>query len=173
MQKQFQYINFQQLILGLLFLLGSPTMWASELDAAREAINTMEYTTAITRLNNYLKKKPDDPVALHLLAKTYAWDNQFAQATNIYDRLLAIQPDNVNYIYGKAQALAWLEKLNDAIPLLEKAWSLQNNNPEILQSLLLTLNQSASPQHLQRKKELAKIARHRFPDHQWDLILNE
>ena len=92
MQKQFWHIHYQHLIVSLLLWLSSPTLFATELNAAREAINQMDYTTATTQLNSYLQKHPDDLAALRLLAKTYAWDNQFAAAIKIYDKLLSRQP---------------------------------------------------------------------------------
>lgn len=143
-----------------------------ELKHAREAINAMEYSVAVSKLKTYLKTHPDDIRRLHLLAKTYAWDNQFEAASKVYDQLLAVDPRQVEYLYGKAQALLWSEKISEAIPLLEKAWSLQPENAEILRSLILNLNQSGTPEHKHRAKELGKIALEKFPNMHWDLIVD-
>jgi len=143
----------------------------TELKQAREAINAMEYSVAVSKLKAYLKTHPDDIRRLHLLAKTYAWDNQFEAASKVYDQLLAVDPKQVEYVYGKAQALLWSEKIGEAIPLLEKAWSLQPENAEILRSLILNLNQSGTPEHKQRAKELGKTALEKFPNMHWDLII--
>ena len=172
MQKQFSIFQHQRLLFGLLLWLSSSVLFASELSAARKAINEMDYTSATTRLVKYLEQHPDDIPALQLLAKTYAWDNQFGPAVTIYDKLLSIKPDEIEYLYGKAQALAWLGKIHEAIPILEKAWLLQHDNPEILRSLLLTLNQSKLAKHKQRAKELGEVARKEFPNQHWELIVD-
>lgn len=172
MQKQFWKLKHQRFFIIILLLLNSSALFAADLSAARKAINEMDYTGAAAKLVNYLEQHPNDVPALRLLAKTYTWDNQFDAAVKIYNKLLVIQPNEAEYLYGKAQALVWLEKIQEAIPLLEKAWSQQNDNPEILRSLLLALNQSTSAQHKQRAKELGDIAQKRFPNQHWDLILN-
>jgi len=160
--------------LALILMSGSANLRAaaSDLDSAREAINAMEYSTAAVKLERYLKTHPDDIRSLLLLAKTYSWDNQFDAASKVYDTLIAHDPQQAEYVYGKAQALLWSEKIQAAIPFLEKAWSLQSNNAEILRTLILSLKQSGTAEHIQRASTLGKIALKKFPNMHWDLIVD-
>ncbi|MGD8783342.1 MAG: tetratricopeptide repeat protein [Thioalkalispiraceae bacterium] len=176
MQGQFQLFKMLAGICISLFIGMTHPVIASdntdpELRAARTAINEMEYATAATKLVSYLNRHPEDHYALQLLAKTYFWDNQFAAASKTYDKLLAMDPNNVEYVFAKARSLIWLNDIQQAIPLLEKAWSLQNNNADILRNLILSLKRSDKPEHLQRAKELSQVAIKQFPNMHWDLIV--
>lgn len=160
-----------------LILLGSPATLAAEqnkehINAARRAISQMEYSTAASELSEHLKQHPDDIRVMHLLAKTYGWDNRYEESIKVYNRLLKTNPDETEYLVGKAQALIWLEQYRQAIPLLEKAWELDSNDANILRNLILSLNQSGTVEHKQRAKELGKIARENFPNTQWDHIVD-
>ena len=177
MQRQLQFKRNQLVGLFISLLLYVVPAVSSEensdpdIAAARAAINDMEYSKAAVNLVRYLNQHPGDIRILHLLAKTYTWDNQFELASITYDKLIKINPDEVEYLFGKATALVWQEKIPQAIPLLEKAWSLQNNNAEILRTLILSLNRSNKPEHKQRAKELGQLAVKQFPNMHWDLMI--
>ena len=102
-----------------------PTQKSTELDQARDHINAMEYTQAVESLKLHLAKHADDIRALYLLAKTYAWDNNYQMSEQTYDELLKIDGNNPEYLFGKGNALVWLQKSEQAIPLLEQAWDVK------------------------------------------------
>lgn len=146
------------------------TCYATELDKAREHINAMEYPQAITVIENYLASHTSDVQARYLLARTYAWDNQYAKAEQVYTELLKQESDNTQYMFGKAQALIWQSKNSEAIALLDKIIKHVPEEPEPLQLLILTLQQSSKPEDKQRASSLLKDAKTRFPKMNWDLI---
>ena len=156
----------------LLFVLLVSVSRADELEAARAAINEMEYTQAIALLEQHLAQHPDDAQTRYLLARTLAWDNQFEPAAREYSRLLDQQPDNADYLYGKAQALMWLDKNREALPLLELAWRQANDNADIWKCYILLLGQSSDAAQRQRAQELVQQAREKFPMIEWNLIVN-
>lgn len=176
MQNQFTMSSSRPaLILIVLILLGSSIVVAAEqnkvhINAARKAISQMEYESAATELTRHLKLHPDDTRVMHLLAKVYSWDNRYEDSIKVYDKLLKINPDETDFLTGKARALIWLENYSQAIPLLEKAWQQEPDNAGILRNLIISLNQSRSPEHKQRARELSQTAQKKFPDIPWDVI---
>jgi cytochrome c-type biogenesis protein CcmH/NrfG len=158
-------------IAGILFFcIFTVTCYAAELDKAREHINAMEYTQAITLIEQYLASHGNDIEARFLLARTYAWDNQYAKAEQVYNELLARESDNTKYMFGKAQALIWQNNISEAIPLLDKITKHVPEEPEPLQLLILTLQQSSKPEDKARASRLLKDAKARFPKINWELI---
>jgi len=154
----------------LLAFLTVSTACTTELDSARDHINAMEYTQAIGDIQKHLAKHSDDVAARQLLARTYAWDNQYAKAEQVYDELLKKESDNTQYQFGKAQALIWQNKHSDAIPLLDGIIKHVPEEPEPWQLLILALQQSSKPADQQRVRELTKQAKARFPKMRWELI---
>ena len=159
-----------RLLTLLLACLTVTPAYAAELDSAREHINAMEYTQAISEIEKYLTTHKDDIEARHLLARTYAWDNQYDKAEQIYNELLNRESDNTQFMFGKAQALIWQNKNSEAIPLLDKITKHVPEEPEPLQLLILTLQQSSKPEDKQRASSLLKDAKTRFPKNNWELI---
>ena len=159
-------------MLFLLFVLVIPASHADALDTARTAINEMEYTQAIALIEQRLAQHPDDTESRYLLARVYAWDNQFEPAVREYTHLLQQHPDNADYLYGKAQSLMWLDKNREALPLLEHAWRQANDNADIWKSYILLLGQSSDAAQRQRAQELVQQARKKFPMIEWNLIVN-
>lgn len=156
----------------LLFGLLISVSRADELEAARAAINEMEYAQAIALLEQHLAHHPDDAQTRYLLARTYAWDNQFEPAAREYSRLLVQQPGNPDYLYGKAQTLMWLDKNHEALPLLEQAWRQANDNADIWKSYILLLGQSNDATERRRARDLVQQAREKFPMIEWSLLVN-
>lgn len=154
----------------LFFCIINITCHAAELDKAREHINAMEYPQAITVIEQYLASHNSDVEARFLLARTYAWDNQYAKAEQVYNQLLKRESDNTQYMFGKAQALIWQNKNSEAILLLDKITKHVPEEPEPLQLLILTLQQSSKPEDKQRASRLAEQAKTRFPKINWELI---
>jgi len=140
----------------------------TELEQAHEHINAMQYTEAANSINQHLATQANDVKALHLLAKTYAWDNNYNLAEQTYSRLLGIDAQNPEYLFGKGNALVWLQKNKQAIPYLEQAWGINKNNSNYLKTLILTLNQTANKQNLKRAKVLSTMGQKKFPNQLWD-----
>ncbi len=144
------------------------TQQSAEMTKARDHINSMEYTEAAASLRQHLQTNTDDIKALRLLAKTYAWDNNYKLANQTYDQLLKTEPDRPEYLFGKGTALVWLQKNEQAITFLDQAWNAQTNNSNYLKILILTLNQTGTEKNKQRAKELSAIGQKEFPNLLWD-----
>lgn len=54
-------------------------------------------------------------------AQALSWAERWDDALREYDRLLAVVPDDPDYLLGKAQVLAWSKRPAEALPLLERA----------------------------------------------------
>jgi YaiO family outer membrane protein len=65
--------------------------------------------------------KPDDTDARDALARACARAGQHAEALEQYDRLLAHDAANADWLLGKSQALMALRRPREALPLLEDA----------------------------------------------------
>ena len=156
----------------MLVLITSITCHGAELDQARDHIRAMEYTQALREIQAYLVTHPQDVEARLLLARTYAWDNQYAKAEQVYDQLLQLESDNSEYLFGKAQALLWQNKHEAAIPLLESVIRLIPEQAEAWQLLILALQQSNKQADRQRALQVIEQARARFPKMNWDGLAN-
>jgi YaiO family outer membrane protein len=65
--------------------------------------------------------KPEDSDARDALARSCARAGEHAEALAHYDRLLALDGTNVDWLLGKSQALLALQRPREALPLLETA----------------------------------------------------
>ncbi len=65
--------------------------------------------------------KPDDTDSRDALARSCARAGRFDAALEQYDRLLAMDQGNVDWLLGKSQALIALGRRREALPLLEDA----------------------------------------------------
>ena len=157
---------------AIALLIFSQASHADDLDQARNYINAMEYTQAIQAIEAHLKKHESDVTARYLLARTYAWDNQYAMAEKIYDQLLLQESDNTQYMFGKAQALIWQNKNSQAIPLLDNVVKHIPEQVDAWQLLILALQQTNKPEDRQRAVQLGQQARKRFPKMNWDVIVH-
>ena len=54
-------------------------------------------------------------------AQALSWAKRWEDALQEYDLLLAVVPDDPDYLLGKAQVLAWSGRPAEALPLLERA----------------------------------------------------
>ncbi len=64
--------------------------------------------------------RPDDTDARDALARSCARAGRADAALAIYEELLKIDPGNVDWLLGKAQALVALQRPREALPLLER-----------------------------------------------------
>ncbi len=158
-------------ITTLIFLLYASFIYAetsAELTKARDHLTAMEYSEAAEAINQHLAKHKNDTDALHLLAKTYAWDNNYKRSAETYSKLLTLDPKNPEYLFGKGSALVWLQDNNQAIPYLDQAWRTTESNANYLKILILTLKQNPNKPNLERAKELSLLGQQKFPNLVWD-----
>jgi YaiO family outer membrane protein len=65
--------------------------------------------------------RPEDSDLRDALARSCARAGEHAEALAHYDRLLGVDPGNVDWLLGKSQALIALQRPREALPLLEDA----------------------------------------------------
>ena len=98
-----------------------------------------------------LAGNPENTDARDALARSCARAGRHQQALAEYDRLLAVDSNNVDWLLGKGQALMALGRPAEALPLLEKA---RAASPEVASSAM------SSPHHaLLRNGLLRRIPR--------------
>lgn len=154
--------------LALLLLVTGARAAETPFDRARQAVDQKRFTEAAGLLRGWLEDHPADPDARFLYARILSWRGQRAAALAQFDRLLATDPDNVDYLLGKAQTLLWDSRPREALPLIVKA---RARAPRYL--LLWRLNIEAlravgDAEHDAMADDLLREARRRFPDTPWD-----
>jgi YaiO family outer membrane protein len=140
---------------------------------ARAAADAGDHASAVTMLEQHLVAAPDDIEARFLLARTLSWQDRWPESIQQYDILLVQHPDNVDYLYGKAQVLVWSGHPEDALPLLERARALAPEYESIWQLQSQALLAAAGEHHRERAAALSEEARRRFPDSVWPLWEDE
>jgi len=158
-------------LIAVMLALASFRLPAAEdaLEQARSAIERDDYARAIAGLEIQLAKQPGDVDARYLLARTLAWSKDWDAATREYDRLLNPDPDNANYLLGKAQVLVWSERPAQALPILERARSIAPENEAVWRLESQALLASGGTDDLRRFADLSTAARERFPRSSWPL----
>lgn len=94
------------LLAALLVLAGAHAMAqvGPEVDARLAA---QDWAGAERMLRARLADAPDDDAARFQLARVLAWQQRAAEALPLYDALLAREPGNADYLFGRAQAQLW------------------------------------------------------------------
>jgi YaiO family outer membrane protein len=87
----------------------------------REKHGQLQDQAFSTNLSEWLSLRPDDQATRFLHARILTWDQHWEKALAEYAVLLDSSPDNVDYLFGKAQVLVWSGQAAPAIPLLERA----------------------------------------------------
>lgn len=95
------------------------TSEASAVDKPDEMMAAVQ--ASIEHLEELEKENPNDPDVLIALGNIYYDAGLAGQAIKYYDRVLAIQPDNVDVLVDKATMLRLLKKSDEAVNLLEAA----------------------------------------------------
>lgn len=83
---------------------------------------------AIGVVNGVVQRKPDNPVALVNLAQLHAESNDHEGAARIYDRVLSLQPDQVEMWIVYAQHLRMLGRKEEAKAAFRRAIALDPNS---------------------------------------------
>lgn len=99
--------------LSLVFLLlcaslaANPPAWSASpvFDQTRVMVENARLSDAEEMLQQWLGNHPEDQEARFLLARVLAWQGKHSEALLEYDRLLEEEPDNGDYLEGKAQVL--------------------------------------------------------------------
>ncbi|MDB5071494.1 MAG: Tetratricopeptide 1 repeat-containing protein [Candidatus Eremiobacteraeota bacterium] len=84
-----------------------------------------KYDEARQQLETGAKLDPKDPRPILLEAQTYISQNAIALAAGLYDRAIAIDPTNVEALFGKARLAAQQHNIKDAIATYETIFKLQ------------------------------------------------
>ena len=135
--------------------------------AASAAAQRKEYARAEQLLTARLSRHPQDLQSLALRARVRSWSKRWAGALSDYDTLLEAEPDNADYLLGKAQVLLWSGSAHAAAavaqtgrklaPAYEALWKVE------LQALLASGN--GADRHV--AVALAREASRRFPVSTW------
>jgi len=98
-------------------------------------VKQKKYKDAAAMFEKVLEKEPSHEKALRMLPVTCAnaGDNDGALAA--YDRGIKAMPGNYSFYLAKARMLIKLKRLNDAIPLVEKAREIEPGRVEIEETL--------------------------------------
>ncbi|BCB27528.1 hypothetical protein SKTS_24140 [Sulfurimicrobium lacus] len=82
-----------------------PAAWSasSAFDQTRVMVAGARLSDAEEMLQQWLAVHPEDQEARFLLARVFAWQGKSSEALLEYERLLGKDPDNGEYLEGKAQ----------------------------------------------------------------------
>ncbi|XQR91289.1 YaiO family outer membrane beta-barrel protein [Stutzerimonas urumqiensis] len=101
-----------------------PALAFADLETARQQVENQQLDAARATLERHLAERPEDAEARFLLARVLAWQGRPLDALPLYDRLLAGDPDNADYLLGQGQALLWADRPQAAMVPLERAATL-------------------------------------------------
>ncbi|MDP1896356.1 MAG: tetratricopeptide repeat protein, partial [Sulfurimicrobium sp.] len=71
-------------------------------DQSRVMVENARLSDAEEMLQQWLSSHPEDQEARFLLARVFAWQGKHAEALEQYERLLEKEPDNGDYLTGRA-----------------------------------------------------------------------
>ncbi|MDP2783738.1 MAG: hypothetical protein Q8O38_03990 [Sulfurimicrobium sp.] len=99
-------MKFVFLVIPLLgaSLAAIPAAWSasSAFDQTKVMVENARLSDAEEMLQQWLGNHPEDQEARFLLARVFAWQGKRGEALMEYERLLEKEPDNGDYIEGKA-----------------------------------------------------------------------
>lgn len=90
-------------------------------EVARQQIEAKRLDDARATLERHLEEHPADAETRFLLGQVLAWQMEIPQALRFFDLLLAEEPDNVDYLLARGQALLWDGQPQQALVPLERA----------------------------------------------------
>lgn len=105
-------------LVAALLLLAAPATSLAQ-DAADRSWNSGDMSAAETLYVARLARDSSDDRALHRLALIRAWDDRYDESFALFDRLLAISPENQEAAVDRARVLAWRGQLPAALEALD------------------------------------------------------
>jgi len=103
---------------------------------ARLALAAGKKPEGIAELEKLLQRRPNDVQALQLVGMARAEMGDYTAAREMYEKVLAVQPNHPLAMNNLAELLAErLNRLEEAIPIAQKARQLQPDNPAIADTL--------------------------------------
>lgn len=89
------------------------------------------YSEAEYCFNEALSINPNDVDALSSLYRTYIFKSEYNKALEISEKLIAIKPDKVRFLRGKAEALYYLGNLKECQKIYQNIYSTKDNSLDI------------------------------------------
>ncbi len=111
-------------------------------------------------LEDWLKSHPNDLLVMRVLGDAYLTSSDFAGARRIYDRLLAMKPDDVQVLNNQAQVLL-RQGDKTALSFAEKAYQISGRDSAVIDTLGSVL---VAQGQLERGLGLLRDARLRDPE---------
>ncbi|MDJ0928752.1 MAG: YaiO family outer membrane beta-barrel protein [Gammaproteobacteria bacterium] len=138
-------ISHARIVTGALLVLMATAAWSDNrlLDTAEAAVDAGDLDAAANILALGLADEPDNEPARYLYARVLSWNGRLMASEAQYDLLLSANPNNADYLLGKAQVLVWSDKPEEALPLLDRASSLAPGYEEISTLQVQALQASA------------------------------
>lgn len=153
----------------LCFLLGATPLCSA--DATDSLISQLiadkDFASAEKLLRQALQQQPTNQTHRFQLARVLAWQEKFENALLEYNTLLGQNPENSDYLLGKAQVLSWAGRPHDAVRLLASARSLTPDYIDVWQLEIKSLRQINSAASNEQADVLLTEARKRFPEENW------
>jgi len=98
-----KFISLSITLLSL-FLAAIPDAWSASpaFDQSKVMVENARLSDAEEMLQQWLGSHPEDQEARFLLARVFAWQGKHSDALREYRRLLETEPDNSEYLEGRA-----------------------------------------------------------------------
>jgi tetratricopeptide (TPR) repeat protein len=103
-------------------------------ERADEAWNQGDTELAARLYGDILAADSSDGRALHRLALIHAWKNEHGEALALFDRLLALEPENLEAGVDRARVLAWRGDLDEAMGVVDRILSMHPDYPPALEA---------------------------------------
>lgn len=158
----------RRLALTCALLAAAAAAFAEVPPAARAAVERRDFIEAERALIDRLSLAPEDAEARYLLARVLAWQGRHEHALAEFERLLANEPANSDYLLGEAQALVWKGEPERALPLLAKARRLAPQYEDVWRAQIAALVALGDAGRLRQARLIRAEARRRFPQSSWE-----
>lgn len=166
-----RFFPFVILLLGACLALVPPAWGASSLfDQQRYMEPGARLGDAEEMLRQWLGEHPEDGEARFLMARVLFWQGKHDGALAEYARLLAMEPDNGDYLLGRALALMRSGRARAALLPLEKARHLNPDSEETWRRHIEALWAAGGKQRQGQARMLEDEAKRRFPHRDGDSL---
>ncbi|MFO7980855.1 MAG: YaiO family outer membrane beta-barrel protein [Candidatus Aminicenantes bacterium] len=134
MQKKLLFIVLMCYLIGFLFLMQLFAQ-VEKKEEARQALEAKNFSGAIEICLIQLEKNPDDYEFQYILARAYAFSDQWNKAHQIINEMLKYHPANIDVLLLKARIQAWQGFYSEAKKGFHHILSLDPKNKEALRGL--------------------------------------